>query len=527
MGDARTPSMRFAAGSAPVGDAVYRGLCATAAAALAVAGFGATAVGQTRGQATAPEPPWLFRAGGSIDTTVTDNVLVSETAKETDVIGTAVARAALRGNGNRGRINLAVDLGFDYYAHKTNLNSERYSGLLNGDLDLIQDYFNIAANAATQLQSTTVGGAQPATERSIGQNQTQVLTYSVDPTFRARAGDFASFQAGYSFQGSNFLDPPIDTAADAPASDSYTHSADISIAAGPAFGRFGWTLSGSASDTKLSNRPVGAIGGDNSKRRNGQATLSYRVSAATLLLASGGYDDIEEATLNEATQEPYGRAGFEWRPSDRTEIRLEGGYRYGGPTFDASVSYAPREWLAVRASYTESIETQQQRFGGNLGGVIRDEGGNLIDPITGLDPNVTDPNFDLSDQAFRSNRAQASVGGQIGRNSYALTGSYEIRNANTVETDQWSVGLSLGRQLAPRVTASVQGNYGKTAPVAGAPLPGPLPAVSTEDISASAQLDYQLGPSVYLSLQYIFSDRTSDIINSRENVGVLSLSRRF
>ncbi|MCB2106402.1 MAG: TIGR03016 family PEP-CTERM system-associated outer membrane protein [Rhodobacteraceae bacterium] len=488
---------------------------------ISVLGHNPNVAAQVNGPASAANPPWLFQAGGSLTTTYTDNVLVADVSRESDLIGTATAVANLRGEGRRGSINATANLSFDSYAHKSNLNSERYNGLIASDVDIIEDMFRVRANAATQLQSTSDSGAQPASERSIGQNQAQVLTYLVNPELHTRVGDGFEIRANYNLSGTGYLSPPAGPNA-AQASDTLTQVGVLTLTSGPSFTSLSWTLTGSIEKTKRLNTPANVQNTGSSDRRNAEAVIQYRMSQALALTATSGYDEINEPTLNQDTEDAYARVGFVWVPSSRTNINLEGGYRYRGPNFQADITYAPREWLQLRATFQESIETQQRLVARQLGGVVRDDLGNLVDPITGLNPNVTQVPFDISDQAFRRNSAQLSLSGVFGRNNYSLTGQYETRDVDETRSDQWSAQAALGRQLSPHLAADVSFQYAKVEPRTAT-----LGQGQSETISGLANLEYQLGPTVYASLQYIYQQRQSTIVDNYENVVVLSLTRRF
>lgn len=494
---------------------------ATLALAVGALSISAEALAQQGQSPPVPEPPILFRAGGAIETTFTDNVDPGQPVKDSDLLGTATATAVLQGRTRRGEINGTLNLSYDYYTHNTRLNGARYDGLLNTRADLIEDVVDVSAQVGATLQSTSSQGAEAATDRLIGANQTQVINSSLNPRYRTRVADFAEATVTYAL-ASVVYEQPSTATAPPPSSDSVSNEGQIDLRSGPEFEMIQWSVSALARELRrVGTLPLQSPTDDRtSMRRNAQSSLEYEVSPQFRFIATGGVDDIDEPSLISPPDGGFGTAGFAWQPSERTSFRINGGYRYGGPTLDADVTYQPREWLRLGLTVSESVETQQSLLNQQLNGVTRDENGILIDPVTGGEPTPNQNPFDLTDQAFRQNRVQLSLGGQFQRTTYTITGAYDQRDSDQVGSNSWTGQATVGRQLSLNLDVTLSGRYNRIAQ-------GGLVTQITETYGGAFNVNYRLGPTAFLTSTYSYLKRVSPQIRTQENALVVSLARRF
>lgn len=466
-----------------------------------------------------PTPPFLFRAGGAVDLTYTDNVDPTLPVKDEDFLVSTTATANALSQGARGEVNVNLNLSYDYYTQNTRLNGVRYDGILGARTDIYEDNLDIALRGSAGLQQTNNEQGQAATERLIGSNQTQVLSGGIVPRLRTRLGDVAEATLTYDLSGTFYTQPESSVSA-LPASDAVIQAVTASFGSGPYFDALQWTLRGSAEREKRVGTLVnpGAFPDRDVQRRNAEAELRYEVSPGLQLVTRGGYDDIEQSSLTSENDGAYGTAGFDWRPSQRTNFNVQAGYRYSGPTADASITYAPRPSLRFALSFQESIETQQRLAA--RGDFITDDTGLIIDPVSGVPPNPNGNLFDINDAPFRRNAIRLSVSGDFRRTGYSLSGAYETRNTDVTENESWTATAELSRKLGPMGTFVLSGSYRRT-------TEGVAGLQETEDYTGSARYDYQLGPTLYTSLAYYYRDQTTPLISTQENAVVLSLARRF
>ncbi len=461
---------------------------------------------------------WSFYAVGASDFTYTDNVYLTDTNRIGDFIVSPRAGFTARRATARSILNAEANVTYDYYTKNTRLNGARPSALLDGFANVIEDTLTIEGRLATDVQQISNEERVPAVRRNLDRNQTQVLNYGVTPTLHGRFGGGIEGEASYDFSAVNFLDPPVG-AVNIRAGDTARHIGRARIGTeDSSAARLLWSASGYYEKSHVDNF-VGA----QPRRASGEARAEYRLSGPWSLLARGGYDWIEEPTLAVRPDGAYGLAGAIWRPSRRTLVRAEAGYRYRDFNGEAQVQYQLSQAIALSASYRRDVQSDQRLLLDRLGDLGRDEFGSLIDPITGLPPDPNSSRFDLGNQAFKRDQVRLGMHGRFQRNFYSLAGDYERRNANGLGGESWGASGTLGRDITPRLQGSLSAGYSKTTADPGF-------ANSLRDsktTSAGARLDYDVTRTVRASLRYAHMQRRTTLVRYRENALILSLSKAF
>lgn len=462
-------------------------------------------------------PGWSFLATGATDLGFTDNVYLTDTARRSDLIVSPHASLSARRMSDRSVLNADVDLAYDYYTKNTRLNGARPSALADGLVHIFEKTLTLEGRLATDVQGVSNEDRVPAFERNLDRNQTQVVNYGFGPTLRGRIGGEIAAEVSYDYSAVNFLDPPVGDAS-LPAGDMTLHGARGRVGTEDSTARaLVWSASGSyerAHIESLGQRP---------ERANGEGRAEYRMSVSTALVARGGVDWIREPTLIAQPDGGYGLAGVIWRPSSRTHIRVEAGYRYGSFNAESEVLYQASNAVILSASYLRDVQTSQRILLLNLAGLARDPFGNLIDPITGLPPNPNDIRFDLTDLAFQRDRLRVGLHGRLGRYFYSASGDYERRAANGLAGRSWGGRAVLGRDITPRLQGSLNASHVREKSDAGLAIG----VRDTKTTTAGARIDYELTPTARTSLRYIHMRRETTLVRYRENALVLSLSKAF
>jgi uncharacterized protein (PEP-CTERM system associated) len=465
---------------------------------------------------TAPRGGWTFNATAGSDFTFTDNVFLTDTNRSSDFIVTPRAGVSARRTTARTVLNAEADLAYDYYTQHTRLNGARPSALVDGFVNVVEDIFTIDGRLATDVQQITDEERRPATERNLAENQTQILNYGVTPTLHGRFGGDVEAEASYDFSAVNFLDPPVGVNTVA-ASDTVRHVGRGQIGRNNTSARLAWSIGGYYERAEIEGLAF------QSERKNVEGRAEYRVSGPWALVARGGYDWIDEPTLVLQPDGAYGLVGAIWRPSRRTHARLEVGHRYGDFNAEGEVVYQANQALILSASYTRDVQTGQRILLTNLGGLARDEFGSLIDPVTGLPPNPNNAAFGLTNQAFKRDLFRVGMHGTAGRTFYTLSGEYEHRAANGLGGESWGAQGVLGRDITPRLQASLTASHAKTTGD-----PGLAFAIrDSKTTTGGARLDYALTRTVRTSLRYVHMRRNTTVVRYRENALVLGLSKVF
>lgn len=461
---------------------------------------------------------WSFFATGASDFTYTDNVYLTEIDRRSDFIVSPRAGLSARHTTVRSALNADVDLTYDYYTKNTRLNGARPHALLDGFANIVEDTFTVDARIATDVQQISSEDRLPVIRRNLDRNQTQILNYGVTPTLHGRLGSGIEARASYDFSGVNFLDPPAGTAT-VRAGDTTRHIGRGEVGtqdSGAA--RLLWTVSGYYERAQVKN-----FAAPQPRRASGEGRAEYRISGPWAVIARGGYDWVEEPTLMVQPDGAYGLVGAIWRPSRRTLVRAEVGYRYRDFNGEAQIEYQASQALVLSASYGRDVQTNQRLLLDRLSNLGRDELGNLVDPLTGLPPDPNDIRFDLTNQAFTRDQFRLGLHGRFQRNFYSVTGDYERRNANGAGGDSWGANATLGRDITPRLQGSLSASYSRTKADPGL-------AITLRDsktASVQGRLDYELTRTLRTSLRYAHIQRHTTIVRYRENALILGLIKTF
>jgi uncharacterized protein (PEP-CTERM system associated) len=459
---------------------------------------------------------WQLSAIGAVDMTVTDNVYLTNTNEKTDFLVSPMAALEATYTGSRSFFDSRFEVAHDFYASASDLNGPRINALADGTFEL-DEAFSVRARAGTSLQASSYQSIISATDRTVGRNQIQVVTYGLSPTFRAPLNDDIMGEANYDVSGVAFVRAPsggTDVAAD----NSVRQKAKASLSNENARAIVGWTVSGFYEQKDLSGS------GRTSRRANGEAALQYRLSPTFALLGRGGYEWFDEPTLlTTELNGAYGLGGILYKPNSQTTLRLEAGYRYRKPNYEAELSYRRSERFTVSASFQQGVDTSQGLFEDIFGRLERDPSGIFVDPTLGtpIDPTISP--FELSNQAFRYSRARLRFSGEFDRNFYNTSGYYERRSVLGFHGENWGADLTVGRDLTRRVTAWIEGRYVETT----SPTLTAVPILDSKTTRVTAGVDYRIGPDLNGSLKYAHLKRTTQIVDYRENAAVLSLVYKF
>ncbi|MHB1206540.1 MAG: TIGR03016 family PEP-CTERM system-associated outer membrane protein [Rhodospirillaceae bacterium] len=459
-------------------------------------------------------PDYSFTARG--DASFTDNAYLTPANRTSSFIIVPGATLSAHDSGRRGSFDANIDVAYDFYTATSDLNGPRVKALLDGTFRITDDTLSLRGRAATSQQSSNQLGVVSITERTLGGNQVQVLTYGGGPAFRSPLSDSVVADASYDISGVSFLKAPVGSAAVA-ASDALLHNARAALSNNGATTPLRWTLTGTFQKQTL------AGGAPASEREGGEASAKYLLSSTFAILATGGYEQVHEPTLRSRLTGGYGLGGIQIQPGPNTSLRLEAGYRYRHPNYSAELTYAHSEKLNLVAGYDQGVDTSQGYLNDAYARLVHDPAGNLIDPLTGLPPNAGNSIFDLTNQAFRFRRFRFGLHGSFGRSFYSAAGSYERRSADDVRGDGWQANASLGRNLSPYWTMLIEAQYRKTTSPALSPVLGP----SAETISGTARTDYRLSPTLTASVSYSHLKHSTTFVDYRENTVMLSIRKQF
>ena len=106
------------------------------------------------------------------------------------------------------------------------------------------------------------------------------------------------------------------------ADDSDTHSATLGLTDGRIAPDLGWSFNANHS------RSISDGDDPSDTRSTASLRLTYRATSDLDLIGEGGWEDIDDDSLDDDTTGPTWSAGFDWRPSTRTQLRATFGRQF-------------------------------------------------------------------------------------------------------------------------------------------------------------------------------------------------------
>lgn len=455
---------------------------------------------------TATAADWIFTPYVGIRGAYTDNVLSTATDTESDFLTTLSAGFTIDGIGNRLNLRGSYDGSYDKYVDTSELDGFRHSLLGSANAELYEDHFFIDGQIAYTPENLSSSGAASAIDRTLSNDQTQVLNYSVSPYYMQRFGGTAVGIARYKFSQLRFDETDVGGATGNPGTET-TNEVNLILESGRNFDRTNWSLETYGIDTTVEN-------GDDLKRGTFVAAGQYSINRNVALLGITGYDEFDGENIdNDAISGAFIGAGVRLTPGPRTDLSLGYGYRYGEGIWNMDFSYIVSSAAIITASYVVDVGTGGQAYSNRD---VLDEDGELINT-----------NFSYSDFISTTTKYETfkmALAGTRGLNSYQAGGSYAKREFLTSNTNDETVAIFglYSRELSPKLGLSVDGSWSKITEPA-------TPDEAETTIRAGASMNYRFGNNFTGSLGYYFYDRDADIAanNIKENVISFSVNKSF
>lgn len=383
---------------------------------------------------------WRFTQGATFNQEFTDNVDRDPDGRENAALITE-AGPTWDLNVDTARIDFSLNSSAQIRQQFLHDAGTSLRGSVNaaGNVELFEDFFFIDASAASSRLTldTTTSGADS--------DQSQVTSASVSPYIVNRFGSFADQTV--TLRASQTL---IDSGS---ASNTSTGSLDYSLDSGRDFGKFGWSVGASTSRSLRSDS-------DDLSESNASLDVSYQVSRSFAVSASGGYQIRDDGDSSNDVNDPTWDIGFDWRPSRRTNVSLSYGQRDAERSFSADASYDITSRTFVSMSYSEELETAQERLEDNLAAVAIDpDSGALIDSGTDLAFQQNTNPFSVEDESTRTRRINVNFRHSKRRDSYSASVQAEDSRRNgSVDERSFEASASWNRRINPRTDLSVSGS---------------------------------------------------------------------
>lgn len=273
---------------------------------------------------TAHAQQWMLEPAISVRGTYTDNANLAPGGSERSDVYTEIAPSIrLRGQTARLRLTAQYAPRLFYYTNGTSADRVYHSLSSFANLEVINNFFFIDANANVSQQFISPFGPRPGEQGSATPNRTETRTYGVSPYLRGVTRSGITYLARYNTQWTNTASGSV---GDSRRSD-WLGRIDSPVR------RFGWGLDYNHNDVKSNDQPSSTL-------ELARARLYYQATPELRLQARGGYE-TNDYGLTDSSGSIYG-GGIDWRPGPRTVASGYWEHRFFGDSYSASLDHRTR-----------------------------------------------------------------------------------------------------------------------------------------------------------------------------------------
>jgi uncharacterized protein (PEP-CTERM system associated) len=291
---------------------------------------------------------WLVTPSLNLRETYSDNInLGPPGAQNNDWVTEADPTVDVIGTGSRLKVRASYTMQNLLYKDETS--ADRTNNLLNagGNAKLVDEFLFLDGNASVSRSTVSLFGPQSPNNIYVTGNQASVANYSISPYIAHSIGNLASYQLRYT---RNEFKTGVSGL-----SDTIGNGALLDLNSGDGFGRLGWGLHYSDTNTEYSYGPSILY-------RTSSGNVGFRVTPTFSLTGTKGYEKYTYVpSIGNTNLGGFWTAGFSWAPSERTSVQATTGERFFGKTNSLVASHHSRNTL-WSLNYNESITTTSEQF---------------------------------------------------------------------------------------------------------------------------------------------------------------------
>ena len=268
---------------------------------------------------------WVITPSIAVTETASDNVTLSSTRPKSDLTTDINPGIRIEGTGGRSKLRLNYQLHNLFYANDSTRNRTQNSLSALGTLEAVEDWFFIDATGNISQQSISAFGGATSSDVNTNDNDntTETSTYSISPSIRGVLGGFADYQLRYKLTTTG--------AKQGQAFDSDTEEWTGSLKGVTGLANLGWSLDASRQANDFGN-------GRSNEADLLRGVLTYQVDPQFRVSLIGGIEANDYLTLDKESHTTKG-AGFEWAPTERTQIAASRERRFFGDSNRISFSH--------------------------------------------------------------------------------------------------------------------------------------------------------------------------------------------
>ena len=280
---------------------------------LGIAAFGAHA--QSEGAAAGASKRALsVETGLSISQTLTDNVHLSSTDKQSELITQVSPTLSVRSNAGRVQGFFNYALTGILYARGSGSNALQQTLSAAGKAEAIENFAFVDATASISRQNISALGTQSPDPSLRSDNQTQVSSFSLSPYVRGRLAGVANYEARLNYASTRSGGSSV--------GNSSTSGGSVRLGSDNSLSLLNWSVS-------MSRQLVNFTAGRDSESDQATATLTFSVTPELRFSARGGREINNYVSVERQGTNTYG-AGVQWMPSKRTTLTADEDQRFFG-----------------------------------------------------------------------------------------------------------------------------------------------------------------------------------------------------
>jgi uncharacterized protein (PEP-CTERM system associated) len=284
---------------------------------------------------------WTIVPSIVVNETLTNNVFLSGTNPTSDSVTGIAPGISIDGKGDRASLRLNYVITQYLYARETQENNHQSALRATGTLEAIEDWLFIDATGTISQQYLSAFGAVSPSSANVDRNRTETSSYSLSPYLKGRLLGWADYRLRYqaaTTSSQSNLAPNLDTR---------TWSGGVN--GSTRWNHITWALD--ASDQKSDYET-----GRDYQASNYGVTLAYRFSPQFQASLIGGRESNDYVSLDQQTNYTRG-FGFDWTPSQRTQLTAIVKNRFFGTGWDVNFSHRrPRSMISFRSSKDVSLQ---------------------------------------------------------------------------------------------------------------------------------------------------------------------------
>ncbi|MEO8409491.1 MAG: TIGR03016 family PEP-CTERM system-associated outer membrane protein [Propionivibrio sp.] len=294
---------------------------------------------------------WKITPMITVIETATDNVALSQTNKQSDLVSDISPGIHIEALGGRSKLNFDYQMHNLIYAQSSSRNRTQHSLNAQGTLEAVDNWLFVDASGMISQQSISAFGGAVPTNVNVNDsgNTTETSTYRISPYIQGSFGSFADYQLRYALSTTNNRSTN--------AFDSNTRELSGMLNGETALASLGWSVNGSMLTANYSDRP-----GNEADRLQG--VLTYNFSPQFRVSVFGGREANDYLTPEKKSYTTKG-AGLEWAPTERTSIAASRERRFFGDsnTFTVSHRTAQTSWRYLESKDATVQSGQQSSLG--------------------------------------------------------------------------------------------------------------------------------------------------------------------